>query len=118
MKFLIGFLVLGGLGLLMFLFQAVQDIPIMPVVLSVVFVILPVIIAVVVVGKRKKAKQEQALQREKRVQVSNDTGFSYATPTPQTHNSADDIAKYKSLLDSGVITQEEFDTKKKQLLGL
>lgn len=31
---------------------------------------------------------------------------------------ADELKKFKDLLDSGVITQEEFDTKKKQLLGL
>lgn len=31
---------------------------------------------------------------------------------------ADELKKYKDLLDSGAITQEEFDTKKKQLLGL
>ena len=31
---------------------------------------------------------------------------------------ADEIKKYKELLDSGAITQEEFDAKKKQLLGL
>lgn len=31
---------------------------------------------------------------------------------------ADEIKKYKELLDSGIITQEEFDAKKKQLLGL
>ena len=36
---------------------------------------------------------------------------------PQMSN-ADELAKFKSLLDSGVITQQEFDTKKKQLLGL
>lgn len=30
----------------------------------------------------------------------------------------DQLKKFKELLDSGVITQEEFDTKKKQLLGL
>ncbi len=30
----------------------------------------------------------------------------------------DDLKKYKELLDTGVITQEEFDAKKKQLLGL
>jgi len=33
-------------------------------------------------------------------------------------SSADELVKFKSLLDSGVITQEEFDSKKKQLLGL
>ncbi len=31
-------------------------------------------------------------------------------------NNIEEIKKYKQLLDSGVITQEEFDTKKKELL--
>ena len=31
---------------------------------------------------------------------------------------ADELKKYKELLDSGIITQEEFDQKKKQILGL
>lgn len=35
----------------------------------------------------------------------------------QTSN-ADEIKKYKELLDQNIITQEEFDAKKKQLLGL
>lgn len=35
-----------------------------------------------------------------------------------TKGSADELKKYKELLDSGVISQEEFDAKKKQLLGL
>ena len=30
----------------------------------------------------------------------------------------DELKKFKELLDSGVITQEEFDEKKKALLGL
>lgn len=33
-------------------------------------------------------------------------------------SSADEIKKFKELLDSGIITQEEFEAKKKQLLGL
>jgi len=33
-------------------------------------------------------------------------------------SNADELKKYKDLLDSGVITQEEFDAKKKQILGL
>lgn len=33
-------------------------------------------------------------------------------------NATDEIKKYKELLDMGAITQEEFDAKKKQLLGL
>lgn len=35
-----------------------------------------------------------------------------------TTSDADEILKFKNLLDSGIITQEEFDAKKKQLLGL
>jgi len=37
---------------------------------------------------------------------------------PQELSSADEIMKFKNLLDQGVITQEEFEAKKKQLLGL
>lgn len=33
-------------------------------------------------------------------------------------STTDELKKYKELLDSGIITQEEFDTKKKHLLGL
>lgn len=33
-------------------------------------------------------------------------------------SAADELKKFKDLLDMGVITQEEFDAKKKQLLGL
>lgn len=38
--------------------------------------------------------------------------------TQKSNSSADELKKFKDLLDSGVITQEEFDAKKKQLLGL
>lgn len=41
--------------------------------------------------------------------------------TPESHattSSADEIIKYKNLLDKGIITQEEFNEKKKQLLGI
>ena len=40
------------------------------------------------------------------------------TTIVQNSDEADKLKKYKELLDSGVITQEEFDAKKKQLLGL
>lgn len=35
-----------------------------------------------------------------------------------TVSAADEIVKFKALLDRGIITQEEFDAKKKELLGL
>lgn len=37
--------------------------------------------------------------------------------SPQTIDSTDVILKFKNLLDMGAITQEEFDRKKKELLG-
>lgn len=40
------------------------------------------------------------------------------TAVVQEVSAADEIKKFKDLLDSGIITQEEFDAKKKQLLGL
>ena len=43
---------------------------------------------------------------------------SSAIPKVENVSSADELKKYKDLLDSGVLTQEEFDAKKKQLLGL
>ena len=36
----------------------------------------------------------------------------------QPLSNADELKKYKDLLDQGIITQEEFDAKKKQLLDL
>lgn len=38
--------------------------------------------------------------------------------TEVSQSNADELKKYKELLDMGVITQEEFDQKKSQLLGL
>lgn len=43
----------------------------------------------------------------------------YNTPKKEVHTSnADELKKYKELLDSGIITEEEFNAKKKQLLDL
>ncbi|MFJ8459194.1 SHOCT domain-containing protein [Lysinibacillus xylanilyticus] len=33
-------------------------------------------------------------------------------------SAADEILKFKKLLDDGILTKEEFDAKKKQLLGI
>lgn len=40
------------------------------------------------------------------------------TTVVQQASAADELKKFKELLDSGIISQEEFDAKKKQLLGL
>lgn len=42
----------------------------------------------------------------------------YAGTIVQPLSAADEIVKFKALLDQGIITQEEFDFKKKELLGL
>lgn len=62
------------------------------------------------------------------ISLSNETGyentFSAAGPEDSLNQQtsviggADKIRMYKELLDSGVITQDEFDAKKKQILGL
>ncbi|MBQ4560082.1 MAG: SHOCT domain-containing protein [Tyzzerella sp.] len=41
-----------------------------------------------------------------------------AEPEKSAVDETELLKKYKDLLDSGVITQEEFDAKKKQILGL
>lgn len=49
---------------------------------------------------------------------SQDTKKEYSAIEKDTFDLADEILKYKGLLDAGVLTQEEFDAKKKQLLGI
>lgn len=44
------------------------------------------------------------------------SGTTIKQEIPQSN--ADELKKFKELLDSGIITQEEFDAKRKQLLGL
>ncbi len=69
-----------------------------------------------------------SLLKSKDAKVQNDSVTISATPqaadkqTPQAStfigSVPDELKKYKDLLDLGAITQEEFDTKKKELLGL
>lgn len=46
-----------------------------------------------------------------------ETAAAKAAPAPAV-SAAEELKKFKELLDMGIITQEEFDAKKKQLLGL
>ena len=41
-----------------------------------------------------------------------------AAPKSSSYTAADEIKKYKALLDQGILTEDEFNQKKKQLLGL
>ena len=38
--------------------------------------------------------------------------------TPLAENAIENVVKLKELLDQGILTQEEFDAKKKEILGL
>lgn len=64
-----------------------------------------------VIGNLLKERQE----KEKAQTVTTETTVNQ-TIIQQT--SADELKKFKELLDMGAITQEEFDAKKKELLGL
>ena len=64
-------------------------------------------------------KEAQSLLSE--LQLIADMNESESTQTVASTKSvsaADEILKFKQLLDAGIITQEEFDAKKKQLLGI
>ena len=56
------------------------------------------------------SKEEWETEKAKQGQI--------ASTSAPTISAADEHKKFKELLDSGIITQEEFDAKKKQLLGL
>lgn len=59
--------------------------------------------------------QEVADYVRSRVEEAKNGGSVKAEPAVSV---ADELKKFKELLDMGIITQEEFDAKKKQLLGL
>lgn len=63
---------------------------------------------------KEKAKEVTYSKEEEKASSEDDQ----AKQPVQVFSSADEIRKFKELLDSGIITQEEFDAKKKQLLGL
>ena len=68
---------------------------------------------------QKKANQFVCALHEDIKKVMDDYQSTVSTKNTTSHfSSADELKKYKDLLDSGIITQDEFDAKKKQLLGL
>ncbi len=60
-----------------------------------------------------KKKYEAALQIKEYIEK-----IQHSTNDANQISGADELTKYKQLLDEGVLTQEEFNLKKKQLLGL
>lgn len=74
---------------------------------------------ITITGKGKSAeiaeKVVEFINQKIREYKTNKNG---STTVIQQTSAADELKKYKELLDLGIITQEEFDAKKKQLLGL
>lgn len=64
-------------------------------------------------GEIHKAISDLLLERQSKPKAEATT---IKQEIPQSN--AEELKKFKELLDSGIITQEEFDAKKKQLLGL
>lgn len=67
--------------------------------------------------RKKDSSQKEKIKKE----IENGLHLRNITSTTQINSissNADEIKKYKDLLDQGAITQEEYNEKKKQLLGL
>ena len=71
-------------------------------------IIIGLLFAVIVVAFAKRASFIADAKETQQTVVNN----------IQETTNADELKKYKDLLDNGAITQEEFDAKKKELLGL
>lgn len=73
--------------------------------------------------RSRKSKLELALRDFNKLREKGDTGQAGAAQTGQTGGLAasdpyEELKKLKELLDMGIVTEEEFNIKKKQLLGL
>lgn len=81
-----------------------------PELMVIMFLLVPLIVIVVavVVLLSRKPKQQQPPQPPS---VEASAGFAAPSPVEQLRN-------YKELLDMGILTQEEFDAKKRELLGI
>lgn len=69
------------------------------------------IVAIIHVNLIPDKNEQQAPSMQK-------SSVSYAPPTFSTQSTADELRKYKELMDQGIITEEEFAAKKEQLLKL
>jgi len=70
------------------------------------------------VYKEKYKTAQEALSLLNVICTSAEVAASAPTDNQQHNSPADEIAKYKSLLDCGAITIDEYESKKKQLLNL
>lgn len=66
--------------------------------------------------KAKELIEEYMNEQEKNTFASND--YSSTPPPVNNYSVADEITKLAALKDQGILTEEEFTAKKKQLLGI
>jgi hypothetical protein len=64
------------------------------------------------------AKKHNQLVEQIKAKIEELQNTATVAGTPVQASAAEEIKKFKELLDQGIITQEEFDKKKKQLLGI
>lgn len=72
------------------------------------------------VGKAQRGSwvYKTLMEQAKKIISTLDNIKDQVSPQADSASSADEIAKFKKLLDSGAITQEEYNKKKKELLGI
>lgn len=68
------------------------------------------------VSESEAERFQRTLRQAKDDKIKQQVQQVVPVPTVNSGNNMDDLVKLKELLDKGIITQEEFDTKKKQLL--
>ena len=84
----------------------------------------PVVILDIITEQTDKSSEKyKALYKAAQITISKiqqilSTRNNNPIPATTTTSNADEIRKYKGLLDDGIITEEEFNAKKKELLGL
>lgn len=66
-------------------------------------------------GARKNRAERKAIEQQTEY---NEEVMNQSQNTQTAADPAEEIKKYKGMLDEGLITQEEFDAKKKQILGI
>ena len=64
------------------------------------------------------ARTNRAVRKNIEAQNNDATQNQAAPQDDATTDPAAEIKKYKGMMDDGLITQEEFDAKKKQILGI
>lgn len=101
-------------GILAFFITLVTCIIVSALLLSPIWV--PILIVLLVRRKKKKKAAEADASETTESNATESTDASESAKNNPT--TADELLKYKELLDAGVITQEEFDAKKKELLKL